>query len=95
MTGITPSRSKAAARQMVRKPTKKGELKTAEVVNLQPISETEQSPRARSIAQSPAVPVPVSPGEYVDYQRDVLERAILFWDTLRERANNMIAHERA
>ena len=29
------------------------------------------------------------------YQRDLLERSILFWDTLRQRANNMIAHERA
>ena len=31
----------------------------------------------------------------VDYQRDVLERTILFWDTLRQRANNMLEHERA
>lgn len=29
------------------------------------------------------------------YQRDFFERSILFWDTLRQRANNMIAHERA
>jgi len=29
------------------------------------------------------------------YQRDVWERSILFWDTLRQRADNMIAHERA
>ncbi len=29
------------------------------------------------------------------YQRDFFERSILFWDTLRRRANNMIAHERA
>ncbi|MGB8399408.1 DUF3141 domain-containing protein [Bradyrhizobium sp.] len=31
----------------------------------------------------------------VAYQRDFLERTILFWDTLRQRADNMIAHERA
>jgi hypothetical protein len=30
-----------------------------------------------------------------DYLRDVMERSVLFWDTLRERANNMIEHERA
>ncbi|MFZ5609606.1 MAG: DUF3141 domain-containing protein [Pseudomonadota bacterium] len=30
-----------------------------------------------------------------DYQRDVWQRGILFWDTLRERAENMLAHERA
>jgi hypothetical protein len=29
------------------------------------------------------------------YQRDAWERIILFWDTLRQRADNMIAHERA
>ena len=29
------------------------------------------------------------------YQRDFWERTILFWDTLRQRADNMIAHERA
>jgi hypothetical protein len=33
--------------------------------------------------------------EIVDYQRDLAERTVLFWDTLRQRANNMIAHERA
>ncbi len=31
----------------------------------------------------------------VEYQRDVLERTILFWDTLRKRANDMLEHERA
>src|SRR6516165_11484443 len=29
------------------------------------------------------------------YQRDVWERTVLFWDTLRHRANNMLEHERA
>jgi hypothetical protein len=33
--------------------------------------------------------------EALDYQRDLFERTILFWDTLRQRAGNMIAHERA
>jgi len=32
---------------------------------------------------------------FAAYQRDVLERSILFWDTLRVRANNMLEHERA
>ncbi|OZB67415.1 MAG: poly(3-hydroxyalkanoate) synthetase [Lysobacterales bacterium 14-68-21] len=31
----------------------------------------------------------------VGYSRDVFERAVLFWDTLRQRADDMIAHERA
>lgn len=29
------------------------------------------------------------------YAKDVAERSILFWDTLRQRADNMLAHERA
>jgi len=33
--------------------------------------------------------------DYFDYQRDFFERTILFWDTLRQRANNMLEHERA
>jgi hypothetical protein len=33
--------------------------------------------------------------ELMEYQRDFFERSILFWDTLRKRANNMLEHERA
>lgn len=33
--------------------------------------------------------------QMIDYQRDAFERAILFWDTLRQRANAMLEHERA
>jgi hypothetical protein len=33
--------------------------------------------------------------DLVAYQRDLWERTVLFWDTLRQRADNMIAHERA
>jgi pimeloyl-ACP methyl ester carboxylesterase len=36
-----------------------------------------------------------SPLDFLAYQRDVLERTILFFDTLRKRANNMLEHERA
>lgn len=32
--------------------------------------------------------------QLVDYQRDIFERTILFWDTLRQRADNMLEHER-
>jgi hypothetical protein len=39
--------------------------------------------------------VPEARADIVAYQRDVWERTILFWDTLRKRADNMIAHERA
>ncbi|WP_430641440.1 DUF3141 domain-containing protein [Bradyrhizobium centrolobii] len=33
--------------------------------------------------------------DVLSYQRDLWERTILFWHTLRQRADNMIAHERA
>lgn len=33
--------------------------------------------------------------DILEYQRDFLERSVLFWDTLRERANHMLEHERA
>src|SRR6266508_2821843 len=33
--------------------------------------------------------------EFLDYSRDVWERSILFWETLRQRADNMLEHERA
>jgi hypothetical protein len=36
-----------------------------------------------------------SPLEGLAYQRDVLERSILFFDTLRKRANAMLEHEQA
>jgi hypothetical protein len=37
----------------------------------------------------------LAPDDILAYQRDLWERTILFWDTLRQRADNMIAHERA
>ncbi len=33
--------------------------------------------------------------DLVEYQRDFWERSILFWDTLRQRADDMLEHERA
>ena len=37
----------------------------------------------------------LSAQDFFDYQRDFFERSIAFWDTLRQRANNMLEHERA
>ena len=31
---------------------------------------------------------------FLAYQCDVIERGILFWDTLRQRADNLLEHER-
>lgn len=47
-----------------------------------------------AVAANPAGP-PINIDDPFAYQRDFFERSILFWDTLRQRANNMIAHERA
>lgn len=35
-----------------------------------------------------------SSASFLAYQRDVVERTVLFWDTLRQRANNLLEHER-
>ncbi|MCB4825489.1 DUF3141 domain-containing protein, partial [Roseicella aerolata] len=32
--------------------------------------------------------------DLLEYQRDLWERSILFWDTLRQRADDMLEHER-
>jgi Protein of unknown function (DUF3141) len=48
--------------------------------------------RSTSSASRQAV---ITDSDLLVYQRDVWERAILFWDTLRQRADNMLAHERA
>jgi Protein of unknown function (DUF3141) len=58
------------------------------------------SPKRRSrpvrLAPVPAEPVAVdSPYETWDYGLDVWQRSILFWDALRQRADNMLEHERA
>jgi hypothetical protein len=37
----------------------------------------------------------ISGAEFLAYQQDVLERSILFFDTLRKRANAMLEHERS
>lgn len=54
---------------------------------------------AANTGTDPSAPLPraaqLRPLDYLAYQRDVLERTILFFDTLRRRANNMLEHERA
>lgn len=53
--------------------------------------------RGESSGAAPAVwgeAVP-SPFDFYAYQRDVLERTVLFFDVLRRRANNMLEHEEA
>ncbi len=49
----------------------------------------------RSTPAAAAAPSPITIGDVFAYQQDFWERTILFWDTLRQRADNMLAHERA
>lgn len=95
----SPVRSNAPLAAIPLRPSrsspKKGAPKAAEIEYTQPLSGSAQPPPASAVSQSTGAPGPVSIREYLDYQRDFLERAVLFWDTLRERAHNMIAHERA
>jgi hypothetical protein len=46
-------------------------------------------------APSTGAPSPIAIWDLFAYQRDLWERAILFWETLRQRADNMLDHERA
>lgn len=50
---------------------------------------------SQKLSAGSQVPVAVSFADALDYLRDVTERSIMFWDALRQRADNMIAHERA
>jgi hypothetical protein len=52
------------------------------------------SHRNATAAVKPSPPA-VSPFDILNYQRGVFERSILFFDTLRKRANAMLEHERA
>jgi len=60
----------------------------------EPIKRTARLAVDTSLPRPTELPYP-SPVEILTYQRDVLERTILFFDTLRRRANNMLEHERA
>src|SRR5581483_11960987 len=62
-----------------------------------PTKKGEQSHAGSEVAtnvKSQATPT-MSPFDILAYQRDVLERSILFFDTLRKRANTMLEHEHA
>src|SRR5512134_2260354 len=51
--------------------------------------------RPRALVHEPLPAVDLNPPDLLTYQRDLLERSVLFFDTLRKRANNMLEHERA
>jgi hypothetical protein len=59
-----------------------------------PGEEPTEHSEASSAAASSHVGATLSAFDILAYQRDVLERSILFFDTLRKRANAMLEHER-
>jgi hypothetical protein len=63
-------------------------LKKAELSHLQPNAAPDTA------SDLPVAAVAASP-DHAGYQRDLWERSVLFLDTLRKRAENMIDHERA
>jgi hypothetical protein len=54
-----------------------------------------RSQRSQADAGQQTSTTALSPFDLLAYQRDVLERTILFFDTLRRRANAILEHERA
>ena len=54
-----------------------------------------QHPSSNRVRAASAGVATIPLEQYADYPRDFFERVILFWDVLRQRANNMLEHERA
>ena len=90
-----------------RKEDDRAGLTTSMVVNVDPKSDhmerieerknillKDRAAERNASGSSPVAPLNLMP-DIIGYQRDLFERAVLFWDTLRQRADNMIAHERA
>ena len=72
-----------------------GRPRSEGAVRVPPAATTPPGMADRPAEQAPAGSSPRDLAQAVDYSRDVFERAVLFWDTLRQRADDMIAHERA
>ena len=61
-----------------------------------PVGTAQTATRSTRVAAGPKEATSVDPmQETREYAVDVWERTILFWDTLRQRADNMLEHERA
>jgi len=65
------------------------------VATHEPAEEAVREEKRETDSIKPAPTVLASAFDVLAYQRDVLERSILFFDTLRKRANAMLEHERA
>jgi hypothetical protein len=63
--------------------------------SLRPNHQEAHKTAGRSTGRPAVLDVGMLLHEFLVYARDISERSILFWDTLRQRADNMLAHERA
>ena len=57
--------------------------------------EPANAPVGTAATAMPPAAYPGAPDAILAYQRDIWERSVLFWDTLRQRADDMLAHEGA
>jgi hypothetical protein len=70
------------------------ERRDAVIGNTSTVQNGERASTAKAAATSTQASRAISALDVLAYQRDVLERSILFFDTLRRRANAMLEHER-
>jgi len=91
MTALTEEVGSAASSNARRSRTSGAAVLRTETAGPSSPSLQEDKPD-RSSESSSYVRLP-SPFEFLDYQRDVLERTILYFDILRKRANIMLDHE--
>ena len=93
-------RTTAKALVTKREPALSASIKGRAAASLRPDPSKGRRPQEKVTAkEEPPTPLrnawDMGPLDLLTYQRDVLERTILFFDTLRRRANNMLDHERA
>lgn len=89
-TSTKAPQTKLKARKSATQPSVEME-KSAALLKRSNLKETSEASK-ESVSGDSTVP---SASDLMEYQRDFYERSILFLDTLRKRANNMLEHERA
>lgn len=73
-------------------------LKRSRPVKVPTRASSPPKPRLQEVQTAPVLSAPATvklPDDAWGYGIDVWQRTILFWDTLRQRADNMLEHERA
>ena len=101
MTKTSAGSSALPAARTPRKNTRRNQVVAQAKAKLAVVPTGAATPAAASATSGPKqaqrdtlAPAP-SAQELLEYQRDFYERSVLFWDVLRQRANNMLEHERA